>query len=253
MSYGTVTTTRLPNPYTDHKVIVVIPAYNEAQKISRVVEKIPKDAVTEILVVDDGSTDGCCDNLPSLGASVLRHDERQYIGVAIRNGLRYALENDFEFIVVMAGNDKDEPTEIPRLVEPLIRNEADFVQGSRYLSGGKRGRMPGHRLLFTRLYSAALTICTFTRVTDGTNGFRAYKADILRDKRIDIHQDWLFDNMEYYLSIKVVKLGYRYKEVPVTKLYPQNVGYNQYTKVRPFSGWVERLKPLFFLTLGLRK
>jgi dolichol-phosphate mannosyltransferase len=253
MSYWTITRTELPDPYTDHKVIVIIPAYNEAEKISRVVEKIPKDKVTEILVIDDGSTDGCCDNLPALGASVLRHDERRFIGVAVRNGLRYALGNDYEIIVVLAGNDKDEPTEIPRLLEPLIKGEADFVQGSRYLLGGKRGKMPRHRLWFTKMYSAAVSLCTFTRVTDGTNGFRAYRSEILRDERIDIHQPWLFDSMEYYLSIKVIKLGYRYAEVPVTKLYPQNVHYKHYTKVRPFSGWVERLKPLLFLTLGIRK
>lgn len=245
--------TELPNPYKKHKIIVIIPAFNETHKIKRVVEKIPKDKVTEILVIDDGSTDGSCNDLPSLGASIIRHKTRQGIGVAIRDGLKYALENKYEIAVVMAGNDKDKPTEIPILVKPIINGEADYVQGSRYLQGGKFGKMPKHRLLFTKLYSLSVSIFTFTKVTDGTNGFRAYKIDILKDKRINIFQDWLKDSMEYYLSIKILKLGYKYKEVSVTKLYPQGVGYKYYTKVKPFSGWIERLKPLFLLTLGIRK
>lgn len=253
MTIEKVVKTKLPNPFRPHKIIVIIPTFNESTKIKRVVERISKDKVTEILVVDDGSTDGCCDSLESLGASVLRHKERQGIGVAVRNGLKYALEHNYEIIVVLAGNDKDEPKEIPDLVEPIINGEADFVQGSRYLDGGRFGKMPRHRLIFTKLYSFCLSMLTGVKVTDGTNGFRAYKADILKDERIDIFQDWLIDNMEYYLSIKVVQLGYRYKEVPVTKLYPEGVGYKYYTKVKPLSGWIERLKPLFLLTFRLRK
>ena len=240
-------------PYNQYKIIVVIPAFNEGQKIKNVVKKITKNEFAEILVIDDGSTDGSCDELPSLGASIIRHNKRQGIGVALWHGLKYALEHKYEIIVVMAGNDKDEPKEVSDLIKPIINGEAYYVQGSRYLKGGNFGKMPKHRLLFTKLYSLALSICTSTKVTDGTNGFRAYKTEILKDKRINVFQDWLKDSMEYYLSIKILKLGYKYNEVPVTKLYPQGVGYKYYTKVKPFSGWVERLKPLFFLTLGIRK
>ncbi len=253
MTIEKIIKTELQDRYSKHKIIVIIPAFNENNKIKRVVEKIPGNSVTEILVIDDGSTDGSCDNLHIPGASVIKHKIREGIGAAIRDGLKYALEQNYEIIVVMAGNGKDEATEIAKLTAPIIKGEADYVQGSRYLKRGNPGKMPIHRLIFTKLYSLALSICTFSRVTDGTNGFRAYRSSILKDKRINIFQDWLTESMEYYLSIKILKLGYKYKEVPVTKLYPQGVRYKYYTKVKPFSGWIERLKPLFFLTLGIKK
>lgn len=241
-----------PEAYLAHKVLLIIPAVNEGEKIKRVVSKIPKDRVTEILVVDDGSDDGACDRLGEAGASVLRHDRRQGIGVAIRNGLKYGLENGYEIVCLMAGNDKDEPQELGRLLDPILRGEADFVQGSRYIDGGVYGKMPKHRFMFTKLYSALLSLLTGARVTDATNGFRAYRTNILRDDRIRLDQEWLRDNLEYYLLVKVLKLKYRYTEVPATKLYPKGARYGQYTKIKPFSGWVVRLLPLLFLTFRIK-
>jgi len=235
------------------RIIAIIPAYNEEGKTVKVVEKFPRDLVDEIVVVNDGSTDNTPNEVKNAGATVLNHDVRKGIGVAIRTGIEYALDKKYDIIVVMAGNGKDNPQEIPRLVEPLLNGDVDYVQGSRYLPGGERGKMPTHRLLFTRLYSFALRLATGFPATDATNGFRAYKSSIFDDKRVNIWQDWLDTTLEYYLSIKVLKLGYKVKEVPVTKIYPQNVPYKAYTKIKPFTGWGERLKPLFFLTLGIRK
>lgn len=234
------------------RTIVIIPAFNEKGKIVSVLQKIPRELVGEIVVVNDGSTDETPNQAQSAGATVLSHTSRKGIGTAIRTGINYALNNKYDIIVVMAGNDKDNPQEISRLIKPLMEGY-DFVQGSRYMQGGRRNKMPLHRLLFTRLYSLAFRIVTGTPITDATNGFRAYKTSIFKDTRIDIWQDWLNQSLEYYLSLKVAMLGYRVKEVPVTKLYPQNVPHNEYTKIKPFSGWWERLKPLIFLTLGNRK
>jgi len=113
--------------------------------------------------------------------------------------------------------------------------------------------MPYHRLLFTKLYTWAIRILYGQKVTDGTNGFRAYKLNILDDPGINLNQEWLREPLEYYLSIKVLLLDYKVREVPVTKFYPQKVIYSQYTKVTPFIGWFKRLKPLFLLRLGLKK
>lgn len=235
------------------RVIVLIPAYNEQGKTVKVVEKMPKDVVDETVVINDGSTDNTPKECLEKGATVLHHDRRIGIGAAIRTGYEYAISNNFDIVVVMAGNAKDDPGQISRLIEPITREGYDYIQGSRYISGGEYGKMPFHRKLFTRWYSFAVRLLTGFRLTDGTNGFRAYKTSILKDPRINLYQPWLDESMEYYLSIKVINLKYKIKEVAVSKIYPQNVSYGQYTKVKPFSGWIKRIKPLFYLTFGIKK
>lgn len=236
------------------KIIAILPAYNEGDKTAKVVVKFPDNLVNEILVVSDGSDDNTVEEIKKIGrATVLENQERQGIGFAIRQGWEYALKNNYDIIVVMAGNGKDNPEEIPKLLKPIIEDDYDYVQGSRYLAGGKYGKMPLHRFIFTRSYSFLVRLLYGAVITDGTNGFRAYKASILNDTRINLYQDWLKETMEYYFSLKVLLLNYRVTEVPVTKLYPQGVAYQQYTKVKPFSGWLRRLKPLFLLRLGIKK
>lgn len=236
------------------KIIAILPAYNEGDKTAKVVAKFPDNMVDEILVVSDGSDDNTVAEIKKIGrATILENKERQGIGFAIRQGWEYALKNNYDIVVVMAGNGKDNPEEIPKLIKPIIENNYDYVQGSRYLEGGEYGRMPRHRFIFTRSYSFLVRLLYGAKITDGTNGFRAYKTDILNDSRIDLCQDWLKETMEYYLSLKVLLLNYRVTEVPVTKFYPQGVNYRQYTKIKPFSGWLKRLKPLFLLRLGVKK
>lgn len=235
------------------KIIVLIPAYNEEGKTAKIIPRIDKGLVDEVVVINDGSTDKTPYEVSEAGAKALHHNERLGIGAAIRTGIKYALDNNFSIIVVMAGNGKDSPEQIPLLVDPILNGECEYVQGSRYLKGGKYGKMPMHRFLFTRAYSLAVRVLTGFNLTDGTNGFRAYKTAIFEDKRINLWQEWLDESLEYYLSIKVIKLGLRIKEVPVIKIYPIGASYKQYTKIKPFSGWWERLKPLFYLSFNLKK
>lgn len=236
------------------KIITIIPAYNEGDKTAKVVEQFPNGIVDEILVVNDGSEDNTRQAVEAIGrATVLHSEKRQGIGFAIRKGLDYALAKNFDIIVVMAGNGKDNPEEIPKLLKPIIEGNYDYVQGSRYLEGGKYGKMPFHRFIMTKVYSFFVRLLYSKKITDGTNGFRAYKTSILKDKRINLCQNWLKETLEYYLSVKVLLLNYRVTEAPVTKLYPEGVKYKQYTKVKPFSGWFKRLEPLFLLRLGIRK
>src|SRR3989338_3751970 len=174
-----------------NKVLVLIPAYNEQGKTAKVLKAIPAGIIDEVVVIDDGSTDRTPVEVKEQGATLLHHERRLGIGAAIRTGIEYALRNNFTIIIVMAGNGKDDPGQIPQLLGPLIRDECDYVQGSRYIKGGYYGKMPLHRFLFTKMYSFAVLLLTCCRITDGTNGFRAYKSSILKDERINLYQDWL--------------------------------------------------------------
>lgn len=236
------------------RIIAIPPAFNEEGKIGNVVRKIPKDVVDEILVVCDGCTDNTLKEAMAAGASVIEQPKRMGIGSAIRTGIEYAINKKFDIIVILAGNDKDDPSQIPALVQPLITENFDYIQGSRYLPGGESGELPFHRKVGTRLYPFLIELFTGFKMTDATNGFRAFKSELFLDKRINLNQEWLNGyQLEYYLLIKVIELGYKIKEVPVRKIYPQTVNYKKYTKVVPIIDWWHSLSPLFYLKLKIKK
>jgi dolichol-phosphate mannosyltransferase len=113
--------------------------------------------------------------------------------------------------------------------------------------------MPKYRVLGTRvIHPLAFSLASRKRVTESTNGFRAFKTDVLRDPRIDWRQAWLDRyELEPYLMLKAIRLGYRHVEVPVTKIYPRHeLGY---TKMRPVIDWWSILRPVIYLGLGLKR
>jgi len=238
--------------YDDHRIVAIAPAYNEKGKIGRVVERIPCDLVDLPLVVDDGSDDGSAEEAETAGATVIRLGRVLGVGAAIRRGIEFAIENDYHIVVILAGNNKDDPDEIIRLVKPIVDEGYDFVQGSRYIAGGRYGRMPLYRLVSTRLHPILFSLVCGVKVTDSTNGFRAFRTSLFQDERINLRQEWLDQyELEPYLYYKVIRCGYRTKEVPVTKIYPsKEVGY---TKMKPVTGWWSILRPLFLLGLGLKR
>jgi dolichol-phosphate mannosyltransferase len=235
------------------RVLAVPVAFNEEKKIGRVLDRFVAGLVDAVLVVDDGSTDGTAQVVLQKGALLLSHEKRRGVGAAIRSAVKYARANAFDVLVIVAGNDKDRPTEIPRLVKAIAEDGYDFVQGSRYRAGGEHGNMPFYRQVATRLIHPGLcSLATGRLITDSTNGFRAIRLSILDDPKIDIDQDWLDQyEMEPYLLYQAIRLGYRFKEEPVTKIYPPKaVGY---TKMTPLAGWWSIIRPIVLLPLGLKK
>jgi len=235
------------------RTLVATFAYNEGEKIRRTIARHPKDRAYDLLVMDDGSTDGALDDLPSEDVMVLRNSENQGIGAAMKQVFEFALKHEYDILVIQAGNDKDDPLEIPRLLAPILANKADFVQGSRFLPGGGYGNIPGYRVLATRfIHPFLFSLAVGKRITESTNGFRAFRTLILRDPGINWHQSWLDKyELEPYLLYRTIQLGYRHCEVPVTKIYPPHkLGY---TKMKPITGWWSILRPIFYLWLGLKK
>lgn len=228
-------------------------AFNEKEKIIRVLGRVRREDVDEFLVFDDGSDDGTREAVAALGFGVIGHEQRSGVGAAIRTAIRYARAHHFDVLVIMAGNDKDRPQEIPRLLEPIVKDNCDFVQGSRYLSGGDFGNMPFYRRIATQIVHPWLfSLVAFRRITDSTNGFRAFRLSLFDDPRIDIEQSWLSNyELEPYIFFKAIRLGYRVREVPVTKIYPPHeLGY---TKMKPVTGWWSILRPIVLLGLRLKK
>jgi glycosyltransferase involved in cell wall biosynthesis len=239
--------------YRNLSVIAMAPVLDEELKIGEVVRRVPRPLVDEVLVIDDGCTDKSPEVARSLGATVLPMGRTVGVGAALRAGYRYAVEKGFDVAVVMAGNNKDSPEEIPALLDPIADGRADFVQGSRFLKGDANfGHMPLYRRVATRLHPLLFSLAARRRVTESTNGFRAVHRRVLKDSRIRLDQPWLDEyELEPYLYLRAIQLGYRTCEVPVTKVYPpKRLGQ---TKMPPITGWWSILRPLLYVGLGLKK
>lgn len=238
--------------YRSLRVLAVAPVFDEEKKIGEVVRRVPRDVVDETLVVDDGSKDRSASVARELGATVLSLPKTSGVGAALREGYRYGLAHGYDVVVVMAGNNKDAPEEIPALLDPIADGRADFVQGSRYLKKSANfGDMPYYRRVATRVHPVLFSLAAQKLVTESTNGFRAVTRKVLEDPRIDMGQSWLNAyELEVYLYLRAVQLGYRTVEVPVTKIYPpKQLGQ---TKMKPFSGWWSILRPLVYVGLKIR-
>lgn len=241
------------------KIGAVIPVYGENDSICWVLSRFREGSVNTICLVVDVPLKRVMEKIretakqTGVAVHIIKNRERMGVGYSLKQGLGYLAESGHDIAVVMAGNGKDDPVEIERVIAPLVRGECDYVQGSRYLPGGNRNRMPFVRVIFNRLYPFIWTLITQRRCTDVTNGFRSYRLDILRDHRLNLNQDWLNGySFEYYLHYKVLALGYKVKEVPVSKIYPfGNRG--GYSKIQPLKDWWPIISPLILLFLGVRK
>lgn len=203
------------------RILVIIPAFNEARAIGQVIGDIPSDLVEEVVVVNNASTDETEANARRAGATVVREDRRGY-GWACLRGIAYAQTRQPDVIVFIDGDYSDHPDEMTRVVGPILHDEADFVIGSRMIGEREPGAMLPQALFGNRLACFLMRLFWGARYTD-LGPFRAIRFDDLLALRM---QDQTF-GWTIEMQIKAVVAGLRITEVPVS--YRKRVGVSKIT------------------------
>jgi glycosyltransferase involved in cell wall biosynthesis len=198
-------------PFTGTEIAIVIAAYNEADAVGPVLDALPDEVlghgVTPIVVVD-GGTDGTADVVERAGHVAVRHETNRGQGDALVTGFALALERGAAVVVTMDADGQHRAEDLPRLLEPVLAGEADYVQGSRYL--GTYDDSGGARDAGIRLFTAVINATSGAGITDCTNGFRAIRGADLARLRLEESR---FSAAE--LIMESARQGLRIREVPV--------------------------------------
>lgn len=230
--------------------VVLIPVINEGERILKELYRAYKHNISEyadIVICDGGSTDGSTEErkLKKLKVNTLlvKKDKGKQ-GAQLRMGIYWALQRGYKGVITIDGNYKDSIEDIPRFIRKLEEGY-DFVQGSRYVEGGRAVNTPPVRNLAVRLIHApVISLTAGQRFTDTTNAYRAYSARYLADERVAPLRDvFMTYELLAYLSVRATQLGYRACEIPVTRAYPKKG--KTPTKISFVKGNSELMKILF--------
>ena len=201
------------------KISVVIPTYNEAPAIAAVIAAVPQDRIQEIIVVDNGSTDGTAEQAAAAGGRVI-HEPRQGYGWACWSGANAAGNSDI--IVFLDGDRSDDPAQLELIADPVLKGQADLVIGSRI--GGKleKGSMPLHAKLGNRIIVILLRLLYGVRLTD-IGSFRAIRTRVLAD----LHMEQMTYGWPVEMVVKAARKGLRIRSVPIR--YRKRIGVSKVT------------------------
>jgi hypothetical protein len=203
---------RLHQALPSAPIYAVIPAYNEEGSIEAVLERMPSEVLgleTKVLVVVDGATDGTAEVVHRLNQMAVAHTINRGGGSALKVGYEIAREDGAEIVVTLDADGQHCPEDLPRLVEPIVKGEADVVNGSRMLGSYEKDNQL--RATGVVLFNWLVSLLTLTRITDCSSGFRAIRVPALA--RIELRQKQ-FHASE--LLIDAIRKGLRVVEVPIT-------------------------------------
>lgn len=211
-----------------NRFAIGIPIINEGKKIRKQLQSMQKlglDTAFDILIFDGGSTDGSTDHefLKKVGVrALLTKTGPGKQGAQLRMGFDYILKEGYEGVITIDGNGKDSIENIPDFAE-LLDQGYGFIQGSRFIEGGKAVNTPLQRYIAIRfLHAPWISVLSHFNYTDTTSGFRGISSELLADERLHIFRD-IFSSYEllFYMSVMAPKIGYKVIETPVTRAYPK--------------------------------
>lgn len=229
------------------RVLALLPAYEEAANIGRVVRAIrAAQPAIDVAVVDDGSRDATADEARRAGARVLVHPFNMGYGVALQTGYKHACRAGYDMVVQLDADGQHEPEDIAKVLEPIAAGTADVCVGSRWLGAGSY-RAGFIRRAGMRFFGAIASLVTGSRVTDPTSGFQALAAPVLRFFSDDSYP---VDYPDADVIITLHRAGFRVREVPV-RMYPSATGKSMHTG--PFRAFYYLFKMLLSILVVLMR
>ncbi len=227
-------------------ITAILPAFNEEVSIGSIVLETKRYA-DRVIVIDDGSLDRTAEVAELAGAEVIRHPQNMGKGAALKTGFESL--NSPDVVVTIDTDGQHNPADIPKLVEPILRDEADMVNGSRYINGNRKDT-PLYRRLGQVILDRATNLGSGLNVTDTQSGFRAFNPrtrDIFRfgQNGLAIESEMLADAAKAGLRIKEVEIGVRY-DVNGSSEHPVAHGLRVLVKVLHD---MEFRRPLYYFTV----
>lgn len=195
------------------KIVIGLPAYNEEKNIASIILKLKKITET-IIICNDGSTDLTSEIAEKMGAIVVNHSKNLGYGAAIRSIFSKAKELKSEILVTFDADGQHRVEDISKVMEPIEKNEADIVIGSRFLNNDSK-HVPSYRKAGIKAITAVTNTSIESKLTDSQSGFRAYGVKVINE----LTPSEFGMGVSTEILIKANKLGLRIKEVPITILY----------------------------------
>lgn len=215
----------------NREVLIIIPAFNEANRIGAVIDGIRNNLPqADILVVDDGSGDLTAEVSRKAGARVVRLPFNLGVGAALQTGYKFAVKHNYQYLIQLDGDGQHDPAFLPSFFQAIQTSDGDLVIGSRFLSGVRyEGSLT--RITGIRFFGWLVSVLTGRRLTDPTSGYRALKRPVLEFCAQDLFS---FDYPDADFLLTLHRAGFNIKEIPV-KMNPRAGGRSQHRGLGPFA------------------
>ena len=217
------------------KILIFIPAYNVEKQIVHVLKRIPKELLNEhfirILIIEDFSKDNTKHTIEEyLKTSVdnnliqlIKNEKNHGYGGVQKIAFKYALNNNFDYVIMLHGDQQYEPELLPEFITNLLNSGADAVFGSRFINPKEalKGGMPIHRYIGNRVVTFIQNLIAGTKMTEFHNGYRSYKINVI--KKINFEKNTNDFHFDTEIIIQMSKLNYVIKEIPIATIYADEV------------------------------
>lgn len=200
--------------HSNPKIMVCVPAYNEAKYIATIVEQARKHS-SEVIVCDDGSSDKTTALAKEAGAVVITHPKNRGYGNTIRTLFQKALERNADIIVTIDSDGQHDPEQIPDIIEPIMKDGFDIVIGSRFINRKDKPKVPLYRSFGIKTITKFTSQASYRNLTDAQSGFRGYTRQAI--EKMNLAEDGMRISTEILLRAGSKKLTI--KEVPITINY----------------------------------